>query len=365
MAADYYEIEFLAVETSKSGDAITIRYSLNDVVSIHVVDGGYADTGASLITHIKTYYGSPKRIDNVILTHPDGDHANGLKVLLDSDEFTIGTLWMNRPWIYAEELLPKFKTYTSADRLRSKLRDIYSHTAELEDLAEAKGITIREAFQGAHIGAFTVLAPSRNRYLELILDSDRTPERESVQESAFSTMMEGAFCTMKAAVNYVRASWGVEAFSPNATSRENEMSIVQYANLNGQKIVLTADAGRETLAEAAAYAPFVHLLLPGVDKIQVPHHGSRRNVSSEILDTWLGPKLSAQPALGSGSFSAFISSAKDDPDHPRKSVIRGFQHRGANVYSTEGSTVRTQSGAPARSGWTGVSPLDYPDEQEE
>jgi beta-lactamase superfamily II metal-dependent hydrolase len=365
MANDYFEIDFLAVETAKSGDAITIRYHLDNSTKIHVVDGGYADTGESLINHINTHYGRPSHIDNVVLTHPDGDHANGLKVLLNSDEFTIGTLRMNRPWLYAEELLPHFKNYNSVDRLRSKLREIYSHTAELEELAEAKGITILETFQGAQIGAFTVLAPSGSRYLDLILDSDRTPERVGVEESAFASFFEGAVRTAKAAVNLVRAAWGQEAFSPNATSRENEMSIVQYAKLNGERLVLTADAGRETLAEAAEYAPWANLFLPGVDRMQVPHHGSRRNVSSEILDTWLGPKLPEQPAVGSGSFNAFISSAKDDPHHPRKSVIRGFQHRGANVFATEGSTISTQSGAPSRPGWTGITALEYPDEQEE
>jgi beta-lactamase superfamily II metal-dependent hydrolase len=300
-----------------------------------------------------------------VLTHPDSDHANGLKVLLESDKFTIGALWMNRPWLYAQDLLPHFETYTSVDRLRSKLRSIYSHTAELEDLANHKGIIIHEAFQGANIGAFTVLAPSRERYLNLVLDSERTPERSELNESATASFFEGAIRTAKAAVSLLRAAWGVESFSPNGTSSENEMSIVQYAKLNDQRIVLTGDAGREGLAEAADYAPWVGLALPGVDRIQVPHHGSRRNVSSEILDRWLGPKLAQKPALGSGTFIAIISSAKEDPHHPRKSVIRAFQHRGANVAATEGNTVSTQHGAPARPGWTAASLLQYPEEQEE
>ena len=61
----------------------------------------------------------------------------------------------------------------------------------------------------------------------------------------------------------------MEVFSPNETSAENEMSIVQYANICGQRVVLTADAGRAALAEAADYTPYVGLQLPGVDQFQV------------------------------------------------------------------------------------------------
>jgi len=54
--ADYFEIDFLGVETAKSGDAITLRYSVNGTEGIHVVDGGYLDTGDQIVEHLKTYY---------------------------------------------------------------------------------------------------------------------------------------------------------------------------------------------------------------------------------------------------------------------------------------------------------------------
>ncbi|WP_427197194.1 hypothetical protein [Pseudomonas aeruginosa] len=66
--ADYFEIDFLGVETAKSGDAITLRYSVNGTEGIHVVDGGYLDTGDQIVEHLKTYYGTTV-IDHVILTH--------------------------------------------------------------------------------------------------------------------------------------------------------------------------------------------------------------------------------------------------------------------------------------------------------
>ncbi|HZI87402.1 MAG TPA: hypothetical protein VFD48_11255, partial [Pyrinomonadaceae bacterium] len=150
-------------------------------------------------------------------------------------------------------------------------------------------------------------------------------------------------------------------------SSENEMSVIQYANLCGIRVVLTADAGRSALSEAADYAPYAGLVLPGVDRFQLPHHGSRRNVSSEILDRWLGSRLATRPQTANGQAASYaiVSSAKEDKDHPRKAVVRGAIHRGANVLATEGADLRIGHNAPARRSWVAARPLDYPEEQED
>ena len=127
--------------------------------------------------------------------------------------------------------------------------------------------------------------------------------------------------------------------------------------------MLTGDAGRAALHEAADFAPNVGLYLPGIDRMQVPHHGSRHNVSTEILDRWLGSKFDDMPA--SASFTAIVSAAEADKDHPRKSVVRAFIHRGARVISTEGSHKSIGHNAPKREGWGPVEPIAYPEDQED
>jgi beta-lactamase superfamily II metal-dependent hydrolase len=139
---------------------------------------------------------------------------------------------------------------------------------------------------------------------------------------------------------------------------------VQYARLRGLRLLLTGDAGRAALSEAANYAPNAGLALPGIDRFQVPHHGSRRNVSTEILDRWLGERLPSQPLSGQEKFQAIISSAKEDEAHPRKAVVRALIHRGAKVYATEGANLLVPCNAPSR-GWQSAQPLSYPQEQEE
>lgn len=354
--ADYFEIDFLGVETKKSGDAIAMRYSIDGVTGIHVVDGGYIDTGTQIVEHVKNIYGAT-HIDNVVLTHPDRDHANGLRKVLE--ECTVGTLWMNRPWEYAEQLLPRFSTYNSVSALERKLRELYSATAELESLANEHGVEIRAAFQGERIGPFVVLAPTYDRYLDCVVDSEKTPE--AVKENSLSATVEGFSNFLRSAVSYVKSLWGEEYFPPGPTSSENEMSLVQYAYLNNKKILLTGDAGRDALQEAIDYAPTAGLTLPGISYFQVPHHGGRHNVSTEILDQILGKVLPSNS--GGTTWNAICSSAKADEDHPRNSVVRAMIHRGGHFAATEGRTLCISQGI-SRAGWSAVEQMDYPEEQE-
>jgi beta-lactamase superfamily II metal-dependent hydrolase len=357
--ADFFEIDFLKVETKKSGDAISLRYELQGETFIHVVDGGYTATGEALRDHIAEFYGNPAMIDHVVATHNDYDHARGLIAILE--HFEVGTLWMLRPWLYADELIDRFATYTSVDRLRSALRSAYANLAALEEIAEKKGIHIADPFQGAQIGAFHVMAPTRERFLDLIVTSNKTPIAESEETAADSfltTLVEKA----KSAVAYIQAAWGLEAFPAEDTSNENEMSVVQFAMLCGEKIMLTADTGRDGLQEVIDYAPYIGLQLPGIDRFQVPHHGGRHNLTSELLDQIVGSRLETKPDVG--HFFAFISSAKDDEDHPRKVVVRALMHRGARLYTTEGKSLRSAKNAPDRAGWTASKAEDYPDSYE-
>jgi beta-lactamase superfamily II metal-dependent hydrolase len=355
--ADFVEIDLLAVETGKSGDAIAIRYSIDGNSTVHVVDGGFLDTGDKLVEHLRTHY-QTTHVDHVVLTHTDQDHVNGLRKVLD--QCTVGCLWMNRPWLYAKELIDRFETYHSVDALERRLRSAYEAAANLEEQALAKGIPIRSPLQGATIGSFSVMAPSRARYLDLIVESDKTPVAvEEGRASGLSSLFAKAVETV---ANLVKAAWAQEYFPADGTTSENEMSVVQYASICDRRILLTGDTGREGLKEAAEYAPSVGLQLPGLWMFQVPHHGGRHNVNTEVLDTWLGSRLFNPPATT--TFNALCSSAKADEHHPKNSVIRAIHHRGGHFAATEGRNLSLAYGIE-RPGWTAVEQWPYPEHQEE
>lgn len=362
-STDYYEIDFLNVESKRSGDAIPLRYQTNGETRIHVVDGGFQSNGEKLVKHIRRYYGNPHHIHHVVATHNDGDHAGGLRELFD--EFAIGTLWMLRPWMYANELLPRFARYGSADNLHYRLRSLYPNLAELEDLANETGTPIEAPFQGARIGEFFVVAPSRQRFLDLVVQSERTPE-VSAAEREVETEVQGLLGAFQRIVQFVEAKWLDEKFSEEETSAENEMSVVQYAYIADKSILLTGDTGRGGLAEAGNWVMAAGVTLPGVDVFQVPHHGSRRNVSTELLDLWLGERMLFTPK--EPKFIAVISASEEDKDHPRKAVVRACYHRGGGEQTWSNQTddlcIHNRSPFMPRAGWGSAVALPYPPDQE-
>src|SRR5688572_5263922 len=99
--ANSLEIDFLPVgEENKSGDAIALRFGMYEnrgwkSQTIFIIDGGDSDSGDALVRHVREVYKSDK-VDRVILTHPDRDHASGLRNVIE--ELKVDKIWMHRPW---------------------------------------------------------------------------------------------------------------------------------------------------------------------------------------------------------------------------------------------------------------------------
>ncbi|MGE5109767.1 MAG: hypothetical protein ACM3JB_02845 [Acidobacteriaceae bacterium] len=133
------------------------------------------------------------------------------------------------------------------------------------------------------------------------------------------------------------------------TSASNETSVVLYGDFGiGRRVLLTADAGIWGLTMANHFAQNQGLPLQGFMFVQIPHHGSRRNVGPTILNTLLGP------ILANGTVSratAFVSAPKEDDTHPRKMVLNAFIRRGFNVSATQGKKIVFWGGFPARPGY--------------
>jgi glyoxylase-like metal-dependent hydrolase (beta-lactamase superfamily II) len=140
-----YEVDFLPVGTS-NGDAICIRYGNNEPgYYLHVVDGGFKDTAGTIIDHIETHYGKHYFINHMVLSHADNDHAAGLIGVLE--RFDVKVLWMNRPWLFAEQILRHFHGNYALGGLIASIREKHSYLVELEELAFKSGGAGRTSVQ--------------------------------------------------------------------------------------------------------------------------------------------------------------------------------------------------------------------------
>ena len=355
-----YEIDFLPVGSSKSGDAIAIRYDTQNDCKVMVVDGGTKESGQELVKHIEKYYGT-KRIDYVVNTHPDQDHASGLTEVLKNCE--VSELWIHRPWRYIDEIIDYIENNpnisidgrVTKESLKKRFEnEYYKYAKELEDIANERRIAIKEPYQGCKIGSFVVLSPNEEWHLfDLIPNSDKTQEItiESYKADSFVNKV-------KRNIFNVMEKLGVETLKDDGvTSRENESSVILYANFSNEGILLTGDAGNEALQKAYDFAPNIS---QNLKFIQIPHHGSRRNVSPDILNKIIGKAGQKQE----NSITAFVSAGKDDTDHPRRVVTNAFIRRGCKVIETKGKTIRHHRDMPERNGWTAATPIQFYEEVE-
>lgn len=354
-----YEIDFLPVgEGERSGDAIALRLWRSGNLSqqaVIVIDGGTKETGQKLVDHIKSFYGTA-RVDLVIASHSDSDHASGLTEIVE--QLSVQQLWMHLPWKHSDEIDHLFKDpRVSADSVKVALRKSLDAARELETLARKKDIPIIEPFSDSvnNNNALYVLSPSTAFYESLLPYFRGTPEAK-VEPGKFQKAITG----VAEAVKRLAESWGFETLADpeeNETSAENNSSVVLLIKHDDQQFLFTADAGVPALTQAVNYASGQGLDIKKLNFVQVPHHGSKHNVGPTILNQLLGPKKPEQIF----EKTAFVSAAKDgEPNHPAKKVINAFKRRGAEVYVTQGLNKRHGSNdAPNREGWTKAIPLPF------
>jgi len=344
-----YEIDFLPVGNGeRSGDAIAIRYGVSPHYKVMVVDGGTKDSGQALVEHIQRYYHTTY-VDYLVNTHPDADHASGLEIVLE--QLTVGEVWVHRPWEYASEILHRFNDQRiTNESLAVRFKDQLSYPYRLEEIAQKKGVPVYEPFAGSRIGDFLVLSPTIDWYLELIPQFNKTPE-------AKVPGLDMAYSSTSTQSRLIAEHWDLETLPEEGfTSGENESSVILYGNLGGKGILLTGDAGTQALTRASNYAAALGLDLSTSRFVQVPHHGSRRNINPRILNRILGPKV----ARGSHpNKTAFVSSSKTSKSHPRKVVVNAFIRRGCNLHATQGQSKCHYNNMPEREGWSASAPLSF------
>lgn len=364
----YCEIEFLAVgEGSKPGDAIIVRYGEPNAYELMVIDGGHAETGETLVSHLKKHFGDDVSLAHVVLTHSDADHASGLREVLR--EIPVKNLWLHIPWLLAEEARHLFKDKRwTQDGLTAAIKNEYDIISEIVDIAVAAKCKIYYPFQGSTIGPFRVLSPNRAAYVHLLPQFDKTPDPDqTLLENASMWLGKATAPAFGAglleklvakAQTWIDEKWDTERLKDGGvTSASNESSVVLYGDFgDNRRVLLTGDSGINGLIWAANYADSCAFPLQQFNFVQIPHHGSRRNVGPTILNRLLGDIQSEGSNI---RFTTFVSAPADDDTHPRKMVLNAFMRRGGRVIATQGTNKIHYGGFPSRNGYSAATPMSF------
>lgn len=358
-----YEVDFLAVgDGEKCGDAIALR--IGNLLAnapqqtVVVIDGGFKDSGAALVQHIRDYY-KTEVVDAVISTHPDNDHTSGLEAVLT--ELEVVNLVMHLPWNHTQDTSNLFEDDRVTDEsVKRALRESLETARNLEKLAKQKGINIVEPFWGVtgFNNVMRILGPTEEFYKSLLPGYRGTPEPKAGLAFAFTQFIKEA----KETVKKIAEHWGHETLDDTGeTTAENNSSAILLFTIGGESLLFTGDAGIPALSEVIGRLQAEGFDFSRLKFVQVPHHGSRRNIGPTLLNTLIGPKTSQPTTIK----TAFASVSPDGtPKHPAKKVTNAFLRRGAPVHVTAGSTKLHHQNAPDR-GWNKSTPLPFYNEVEE
>jgi beta-lactamase superfamily II metal-dependent hydrolase len=336
-----FEIDFLPQGTgADGGDAIVIRFGKLKATppeqKVIVIDGGYKASAASLVNLIKNTY-KTNVVDLVILTHPDQDHASGLRVLFEDTELKIKKLVMHRPWLNDKINTSYFKDKKKTEKsLNKHLEEAFYFAFDLSVLAEEKigESNISEPKVGSKYldDTLTILGPTFELYKDSLINSDKTPpaKDEYIKES------QQTFSTDESEYEDYKAGDKITWYDEETTNWINETSVICLFEYEGNKILLTGDAGKKGLNNAFAYAKEKGISLKDLKIFQVPHHGSRKNLDPALLDAF------------NSSFCIISCPPKGDPNHPSRRLINLMIQKGKSVYTNSNGMINWGINKPER-----------------
>lgn len=309
------EIDFLDTGAG-SGDAIALRYGdfESGNFKVVVIDAGYKNTGKKLSDFIQKRYGR-RKVNLAICTHPDQDHAAGMATLLE--ELDVSKIWLNIPADFSEEVFQFASDRRITLRsLEADLKNKYPYVTQIFETSTSKNVPIYRLNRSRTFdnGVIKVLGPTEGEFKKALIQSKKT-----------KLLSEG-----KDSERDDKETLGGE------TNAENEMSGVLLFQPYSYKYLFTADAGLIGLNNVIEYCDEQNISLKDLTGVQIPHHGSRRNIDEQILK-----KIKAK--------KAFISAAKDDKKHPSELVISTLNKYGFEVFTTEGSNLRHSINGSERS----------------
>lgn len=313
------------------GDALFIElHGQNETPYTVCIDGGTQEHGNTLAQHTKSYFGNS--INVAICTHPDTDHIGGLSTILEKCSVTY--LVLNDPRDYYDEnALLKIARSAFTTEQYGVFKSAFDRIDSLKQIARSNSVKVLSLF-GSNKSVATI--DDWNLYIvnpSVQLFSDLWGQEDTIK-NWFSADVDDLDRLIKMGNSILD--------DPNIdTAPINNTSIMLFIEGYGRKYLFTGDAGKKAIREARTIKD-----LSSLSWLDIPHHGSRRNIDTEILKHF-------------SPTTAYISSPGTSK-HPRKAVIKKLQEIGAEVYSTcktKGSLYHHRN-LPNRAGYSKATPWE-------
>jgi beta-lactamase superfamily II metal-dependent hydrolase len=276
------------------GDCLWIEFGDEAEPRRILIDGGIAPTFNTLRARIEELPEGERHFELLIITHVDADHIEGVIRLLGSAKslgISFGDLWFNG-WKHLDE----------PDKLGGVQGEF------LSALIEKEGHPWNKAFGGSAVVVpdegplperrfadgltLTLLSPTPERLKKLVPKWNKEVQAAGLDRDSIDDVLAALEANRKLrpeddvlgdkTINIEKL--GNSRFSGDS-AEANGSTIAVLAEHNGKSCLLTGDAWSPVLAGS------IQRLLDDrgieklkVDALKVPHHGSRANISTDLLD---------------------------------------------------------------------------------
>ena len=308
----WYEVHILDVGDA---DAIVIKYRATEQSPLvtAVIDAGNVGDGQKVLDCIGKLEDEKYHIDYAFCTHPDKDHKGGLFDLMQNKQVTIVNLALFDPWTYLN--VGAFASIKSEKSARIKARAPFNSPTGNQDNLIDLAISCQNIWKirkgcVCQKMPLRVIGPSEAYYKQCAIGMSNN-FAEVVDDPDFEAYDEDAIPDETSARSVIDED--------DDTSITNRSSmILLFEPPGGSRFLLPGDAN---CASLKAIIDECGEQLRGCT-LKVPHHGSKHNLTTEIIDS-LAPR------------SAVIS-AKGSKKHPSSAIVYWLS-RHCNVYSTHKS----------------------------
>lgn len=314
------EIDILpASSEKKGGDSVLVRIGNFDYTNsrnnqkVILIDSGYSENAERIKEYLTNYY-QTNTIDLVVITHPDIDHISGFKTLLENNSVIIKKTYIHDPWNHTSHMFTRtIDNRRTVKSLGNAFDETLSKLSDILDKLSALKIENIEPFGYAEIKGFNlhILGPNKKFYRDNLYKFDGMEGASSqysgsdIYESDLSSYHEN-----------------MPHFLDNPkTSPKNETSVIMLLqDHEGKPLALfTGDAGVEAINKALDNADKVGIDYTGVYLFQIPHHGSIKNISKDVIDR-ISP------------INAYVSAPSQKAEHPSPLLINYFLNNSIPTY---------------------------------
>jgi beta-lactamase superfamily II metal-dependent hydrolase len=316
---NYNGIEVDMLNLSNADSMLVTRWT-NGVASRVLIDGGNRGDAEKILNFLVVRGATD--LDHIVCSHPHDDHAAGLPDIIASKDITFGQIWMHLPWKHVDLTALAAAVQRgeiTAHRVVKIILASLQSSQEIVKAANARNKVINEPFQGKTIGFLTVCGPSQSYYEELLKEftdfETLTQMDESLAADEINDQLEESLANTAFGKSLLEQTEAAGELGKDPTQPENNSTTLLGTVFGTDKLLFTADAGVPALEKAvAAYD------LTNVRWMQIPHHGSRRNITKELISLFR-PK------------TAYVS-ADGTRKHPRRAVVNAFKAVNTKVFST-------------------------------